>query len=77
MHVCVVTFAVITCGPYPDIPSTISSNMSMYNTYGSAVEYNCEQGYTYAAGDRIRTCGSDGNWDGQDMICISNILIFL
>ncbi len=35
---------------------------------GTVATYNCTSGYTLS-GDTTRTCGSDGQWSGNDPTC--------
>ena len=65
-------FLVIDCGSAPAILHTSGPNTRTVNPYGSTQLYTCDEGYTYAGGDRLRTCDHNENWDGEDMICIGN-----
>ena len=38
-------------------------------TPGSTVSYICDSGYKYEAGYLVRTCQSDGKWDGVPPVC--------
>ena len=46
----------------------------MVTTYGSTVQYSCKAGYRYAGGDRVRTCGQNANWEGDDILCIGTYI---
>jgi hypothetical protein len=43
---------------------------------GLIAEYECNDGLTRVGGDRVRRCGSDGVWTGEEPYCDIGIEIF-
>ena len=38
-------------------------------TTGDTCTYLCDNGFVRLAGDAMRTCGSDRNWNGSAAVC--------
>ncbi|KAM9329386.1 sushi, von Willebrand factor type A, EGF and pentraxin domain-containing protein 1 [Gastrophryne carolinensis] len=58
----------ITCGPPPVIPNTVMSEKSY--TYGSTIEYLCQDGYIMDSLVTTKTCQEDGLWSAEEIICV-------
>ena len=58
-----------------DVLDTIENGYIEYSdgtVYQSVATYNCHNGHNLAmSGDEMRTCGSDGNWNGTAPTCNS------
>ena len=68
---CISHTVVVDCGPLSDVDSG-SIGYSMGTTYQSEATYSCNLGYQLSAsGDEIRTCDSNGVWNGSAPICQS------
>ena len=44
---------------------------SQLHEFYEDVTYECITGYNHSTGDLLRTCQSDGQWDGQLPTCVS------
>ena len=60
-----------------DVLDTIENGYIEYSegtVYQSVATYNCHNGYNLAmTGDEMRTCGSDGMWNGTAPTCNSEL----
>ena len=61
-----------------DVLDTIENGYIEYSdgtVYQSVATYNCHNGHNLAmTGDEMRTCGSDGMWNGTAPTCNSEYL---
>ncbi|XP_071126665.1 CUB and sushi domain-containing protein 3-like isoform X7 [Mytilus edulis] len=57
----------VTC----DFPDTVShtTNVTSGNEQGDTITFSCSVGYNKNTGDEVRTCKSDGKWDGSPIVC--------
>ena len=58
----------IKCGP-PIPILNVQMLVSDHGYFGSTVKYTCQFGYAVTEGNLVRTCGEDGNWDGNIPTC--------
>ena len=69
-------FSVVDC----DVLDTIENGYIEYSdgtVYQSVATYNCHIGHDLStSGDEMRTCGSNGMWNGNAPICNSELLDF-
>ena len=67
----IVFYSVLDC----DVLDTIENGYIEYSdgtVYQSVATYNCHNGHNLAmTGNEMRTCGSDGNWNGTAPTCDS------
>ncbi|VDI66532.1 CUB and sushi domain-containing protein [Mytilus galloprovincialis] len=57
----------VTC----DFPDTVphTTNVTSGNEQGDTITFSCSVGYNKNTGDEVRTCKSDGKWDGSPIVC--------
>ena len=66
----------IRCPPVP-VWDGMTGNTSK-RTYGTVVEYHCEEGYYFnkgGNGSKSMKCGADGKWHPQMINCTGEIFI--
>ncbi|XP_053311873.1 complement component receptor 1-like protein [Spea bombifrons] len=56
-----------SCSSLSDIPNGQVHIESL--TFGSEVNYTCNEGYRFITKIRTRTCQADGTWSGTDPVC--------
>ena len=68
----------LTVAPCSDNLPTISNGGITYDSgstnnrpVGATATYSCFDSY-FLAGVSVRTCGSDGKWNGSAPVCLSN-----
>lgn len=57
----------INCGQ-PEVGAGSAVIGDSYTVH-SQVEYQCQKGFKPVGGDTERTCGLDGRWSGQPLVC--------
>ena len=66
-------FAEMSCGTPPDVNNT---ELQFHSTnYNSKAAYTCIEGYYHANGSLMKTCGREGMWEGEDMVCNKSKLL--
>ncbi|XP_069094820.1 sushi domain-containing protein 1 isoform X2 [Pleurodeles waltl] len=58
----------VACGEPPLFPNALASQQSG-TTYGSAIVYECENGYTLEGGNTTAVCNAQGQWEGAAPFC--------
>ncbi|XP_073447245.1 sushi, von Willebrand factor type A, EGF and pentraxin domain-containing protein 1 isoform X2 [Aquarana catesbeiana] len=58
----------LSCGPPPELPNTFPTGDSY--TYGSVIEYRCQDGYIMDSNTATKTCLEDGSWSTEEILCI-------
>ena len=41
----------------------------IFRTFGTVATSRCDDGYDLVSGDEERTCGGDGKWNGENLVC--------
>ena len=57
-----------------DVSCTLMSGM--IPSYEDTCSFTCSTGYELTGSD-TRTCQSDGNWSGSDVVCIRGVIYIL
>ncbi|XP_069622657.1 sushi, von Willebrand factor type A, EGF and pentraxin domain-containing protein 1 [Ranitomeya imitator] len=57
-----------SCGPPPSIPNTVINGNSY--TFGSVIEYGCENGYVMDGEVATKRCVDDGSWSTEEITCV-------
>lgn len=65
--------AVMDCNRLdPPADGTVDASVT---TYEAVATYSCNTGYELTGGSQTRTCQADGNWDGEQATCTSEIIM--
>ncbi|GCC32609.1 hypothetical protein chiPu_0011072 [Chiloscyllium punctatum] len=58
----------VDCGSPPSLLNTLS-HRPVNTTYGSTVEYQCQDGYVPVRGNDTSVCSAQGQWEGANLEC--------
>ncbi|XP_069486723.1 sushi domain-containing protein 1 [Ambystoma mexicanum] len=58
----------VDCGPPPPFWNA-QAGPHFNTTYGSAIVYECQYGYTMEGGNTTAVCNAGGQWEGADPVC--------
>nr|XP_002739501.1 PREDICTED: mesocentin-like [Saccoglossus kowalevskii] len=65
----------LTCPPFADPPNGVA--VCDGGVVGSTCRYSCDEGYIHSEADAskmVRTCGSDGQWSGEQITCVQDVI---
>lgn len=64
----------MNCGP---LPNPDNGAVSHPNTVeGSSATYTCDEGFALD-GEETRVCQGDGNWSGEEPVCLGMYMDFM